>query len=176
MLNWFHNSKNIQEMFLMKFKLFLWRKSKFLRMCTLLWGTMLLLRLKTNGLMIFWIFWMKRIWSLLIMQTLIAPLNPSWGHFISKVFIVQFASTSYSIKLVGPINPTVFVFLCFEFCFYLFVLFVCLFVCFFVIISLKLFCTYFVNVKSFSPVGWVMFFNNTILCSLSNKINLPSPE
>ena len=66
-----------------------------------------------------------------IMPTLSAPIETQMRSFFKNFFIRQSVLINFSIELVDPILPTVI----------------------FVIIYQKLFCTYFVNVKKFSPFG-----------------------
>ena len=148
----FRTQKTFKKISLIKSVLLLWVKRKSQSMFIPYWGTRLLLRLKTNGL-IGWMLWMRWNGMIFIMPTSSAPLKPSWGLFTLNCFIRQSALTNFSIELVELILPIVT----------------------FVIIHQKLFYTYFVNVKKFPPFGmnyvfWlIMFLGNPLLSQIMKK-------
>ena len=135
-LYWFQNPKNIHENIFDKICSSLVSEKKVPSMFIPFWGTRLLLRLKINGLIV-WMLWMRWNGMIFIMPTSSAPSKPSWGLFTLNFFIRQSALTNFSTELVELILPIVT----------------------FVVIHQKLFYTYFVNVKKFPPLGWIMFFD-----------------
>ena len=137
----FRTQRTFKKISLIKSVLLLWVKRKSQSMFIPYWGTRLLLRLKTNGLIV-WMLWMRWNGMIFIMPTSSAPLKSSWGLFTLNCFIRQSALTNFSIELVELILPIVT----------------------FVIIHQKLFYTYFMNVKKFPPL-W------DELCFLINNVS-----
>ena len=84
-LDWFQNSTNIQENVFDKICSSLVCEKKSQSMFIPFWGTRHLLRLKTNGLIV-WMSWMKWNGIIFIMPTSSAPLKPSWSLFFLKFF------------------------------------------------------------------------------------------